>query len=139
MKISASIYEFSEPSKTSSSRDLWQDLCNAVASKYSCYYRLQPKMHFKIFLKDKNVVSPTNVLIRSRVLMGSIRRSAGKPALLDISVGNHFSVIGSDFEAIETSAFIRTLAPCMNLLHTHRVSTLSLFYFQIIHLNLYHF
>jgi hypothetical protein len=62
-------------------------------------------MHFKIFLKDKNVVSPTNVLIRSRVLMGSIRRSAGKPALLDISVGNHFSVIGSDFEAIETSAF----------------------------------
>lgn len=97
MTIFASIYEFCEPSKSSSSRDLWRSICADLSSRFPDAYRFDEGQQFKVTLKNEMLVSPSRALARRRVINVSIRRASGKPSLLDISVRNQFSSISSQY------------------------------------------
>lgn len=97
MTISASIYEFSEPSMASSSRDLWIKICSDLASRFPDIYKFHKGQHFKVTVKNGVQFSPSKELARLRVISVSIRRAHGKPSLLDISVRNQFSSASSQY------------------------------------------
>lgn len=97
MTISASIYEFSEPSITSSARELWAKICSDLSSRFPDTYKFDQVRPFKVILKNEMLVSPSKALARRRIIHVSIRRAQGKQSLLDISIRNEFSSVSSQY------------------------------------------
>lgn len=90
--LRASIFVLPEPSRHRPASDLWAEMGAAVASECGDMYVLGSRWQDRVCRTAEVVVSPDRVMLRYRTIEARIRRQSGKPTLLDLSVGNLFSM-----------------------------------------------
>lgn len=93
--LRASIYAIPEPSRSMPARNLWYEMASDLAMEFGDRYVFVESWGYRICLKCEASLSPDRKMVRYRTIEASIRRRAGKPTLLDLSVGNLFSEAGA--------------------------------------------
>jgi len=90
--LCASIFTLPETNRNRSARALWAELVDDVSGAFSDQYICSAAWGFRICLKEERAFTPDRLLVRYRTIEASIRRCAGKATLLDLTVGNMFSL-----------------------------------------------
>lgn len=75
-----------------SARALWSELAEDLACEFDDRYEVIDSRDYQICLKQEAVASSDKRIVRFRTMEASIRRRQGRPTLLDLSVGNLFSL-----------------------------------------------
>lgn len=89
-QIRTSIFFLPEPSQRCTVRELWRKIAVSTAEEFDNSYRYREEWGYRIVVLDVPSLSSDKAIARFRTIEASIRRSLGKPTLLDLSVGNLF-------------------------------------------------
>lgn len=89
--LNASVFTLPEPSRRSAASELWAEMAEDLKAESPERYVTNANAHYRICIKDECLASPDRLVVRYRTIEAAIRRRAGRPTLLDLSVGNLFS------------------------------------------------
>jgi hypothetical protein len=93
--LKASIFVLPEPGRRMPASDLWAEMAAEVVAEFAEDYILGSRGRDRVCITREAVSSPDRAVIRYRTIEARIRRRAGEPTLLDLSVGNLFSLVSS--------------------------------------------
>lgn len=94
-ELKASIFVLPEPSRRQPASDLWAAMAHDLQAEQPERYAASVDWRYRVCMSDERIVSPDKAVLRYRTIEAAIRRSQGRPTLLDLSVGNLFSAANS--------------------------------------------
>ena len=102
--LSASVHEVDWPCGGASALDQWHEVAARLAGTFPDRYVAGADVRWRLPLRDAVARSPDAALVRYRTIDVALRRSPGRPALLDVEVGNLFSLASKRVPVAQATA-----------------------------------